>query len=139
MVFWLGFAPLAFGSVKNLHHKAVVYNSAWRGVKLPKVLQYLRYCNACILLTATTRKNPIANYMSYHYTICFSVVVKDDHSISIDSISVGIEMAGQASMNLKVLVTVGTAKSRCLCRGRRGARPGLMSNLPLGKIRFSAC
>ena len=31
MVFWLGFAPLAFGSDKNLYHKAVVYNSAWQG------------------------------------------------------------------------------------------------------------
>ena len=31
MVFWLRFAPLAFGSVKNLYHKAVVYNTAWQG------------------------------------------------------------------------------------------------------------
>ena len=44
MVFWLGFAPLASGSDKNLYHKAVVYNSATlqgRDVKFPEVLQYL--------------------------------------------------------------------------------------------------
>ena len=37
--FLLGFAPLAFGSVKNLYHKAV----HGRGVKLPDVWQYMRY------------------------------------------------------------------------------------------------
>ena len=47
MVFCLGFAPLAFGSDKNLYHKAVVYNSAWQGrqtpwgIAIPEVLQYL--------------------------------------------------------------------------------------------------
>ena len=47
MVFWLGFAPLVVGSVKNLYHKAVVYNSAWQGrqtpwgIAIPEVLQYL--------------------------------------------------------------------------------------------------
>jgi hypothetical protein len=35
MVFWLGFAPLAFGSVKNMYHKAVVYNSAVQGRQSP--------------------------------------------------------------------------------------------------------
>ena len=54
MGFWLGFAPLAFGSVKNLYHKAVVYNSAWQGhqtpwgTAIPEVLQHLRYCNTSI-------------------------------------------------------------------------------------------
>ena len=43
MVLWLEFAPLAFGSVKDLYHKAVVYNSAWLGRQsaIPQVLQYL--------------------------------------------------------------------------------------------------
>ena len=47
MVFCLGFAPLAFGSDKNLYHKAVVYNFAWQGrqtpwvVAVPGVLQHL--------------------------------------------------------------------------------------------------
>jgi len=47
MVFWLGFAPLSFGSDKNLYHKAVVYNSAWQGrqtpwgIAIPEVLQHL--------------------------------------------------------------------------------------------------
>ena len=42
MVFWLGFAPLAFGYVKNLYHKAVVYNLHGMGIKLLEVLEYLR-------------------------------------------------------------------------------------------------
>ena len=42
------FPPLAFGSVKNLYHKALAYNSAWRGVKLPEILQYLGYRNTCL-------------------------------------------------------------------------------------------
>ena len=29
-VFWLGFVPLAFGAVKNLYHKAVVYKGQGR-------------------------------------------------------------------------------------------------------------
>ena len=47
MVFWLGIAPLAFGSVKNLYHKAVVYSSAWQGrqtpwgIAIPEILQHL--------------------------------------------------------------------------------------------------
>ena len=47
MVFWLEFARLDFGSVKNLYHKAVVYNSAWQGrrtpwgIAIPEVLHYL--------------------------------------------------------------------------------------------------
>ena len=47
MVFWLGFAQLAFGYVKNLYHKAVVYNSARqgrqtpRGIVIAKVLQHM--------------------------------------------------------------------------------------------------
>ena len=35
VIFWLGFALFAFGSVKNLYHKAVVYNSAWQGRQTP--------------------------------------------------------------------------------------------------------
>ena len=68
MVFWLGFAPLAFGSVKNLYHNAVVYKSAWQGcqtpwgIAIPEVLQYLKYCNICIPQFQTT----YIEHMFYH-------------------------------------------------------------------------
>ena len=62
MVFWLGFAPLAFGSDKNLYHKAVVYNSAWQGRQIPwciaisDVLQYLHTSNICNQIINNTTK-----------------------------------------------------------------------------------
>ena len=55
MLFWLGFATLALGSVKNIYRKAVVYNSAWQGrqtpwgIPIPEVLQYL-YTLLCVVI-----------------------------------------------------------------------------------------
>ena len=67
MVFWLGFAALAFGSVKNLYHKAVVYNSAWH--KLPEVLHYLRYCNTCIQHKLKYRQRIVQHIKIIHIAV----------------------------------------------------------------------
>ena len=50
------FAPFAFGSVKNLYHNAVVYNSAWQGrqtpwgIAIPEVLQHMHTPNRYITI-----------------------------------------------------------------------------------------
>ena len=50
MVFWLGFVPLAFDSVKNLYHKAVVYNSEWQGRQTPWGTVIPTYHQSCCLI-----------------------------------------------------------------------------------------
>ena len=81
MVLWLGFAPVAvgFGSVKNLYHKAVVYNSVWQGCQTPggvaihEVLQHLhttanKYNNNNIRHHISNATKYKRNVMGFHKT-----------------------------------------------------------------------
>ena len=64
MVFWLGFAPLAFGCDKNLYHKAVVYNSAWQGRQTPWGVAIPAYHRKLIKHYTTKSLKKIMDFLS---------------------------------------------------------------------------